>query len=74
VAHDLGANERIIVVCQYLRVALLVLSMPLILTYGVAGQTVRIPVRSVAEAAGPWWISVGFLVTAIHRRHRALPF
>jgi len=65
VAHDLGADERIVVVTQYLRVALVVLSMPLIVTYGFAAPTITTTTPPAPDSAGPWWISVGFMAVAM---------
>ena len=66
VAGDLGADERTVVVAQYLRVALVVLTMPLIVTYVFAvdatngeGQTISHAVRS------PWWLGLLFMAGAI---------
>ena len=60
-AHDLGADERIVAVTQYLRVALVVLSMPLIVTYGFAAPTSAIAASGSTDPVAPWWISLGFL-------------
>lgn len=65
VAHDLGGDERVVVVVQYLRVALVVLSMPLIVTYGFAAPATSVSPAPVPESVAPWWISVGFMVALI---------
>lgn len=66
VAGDLGADERTVVVAQYLRVALVVLTMPLVVTYafavdasGPTGQVIDTASRS------PWWPGLLFLTGAI---------
>ena len=62
VAQDLGADGRVVVVTQYLRVALVVLSMPLIVTYSFAAPTTTASVSPVTTgSAVPWWISIGFI-------------
>jgi membrane AbrB-like protein len=65
VAHDLGADERVVVVTQYLRVVLVVLSMPLIVTYGFAAPNHTVPAVESPEAVAPWWLSLGFMVAAM---------
>lgn len=66
VAKDLGADDRTVVVTQYLRVALVVLTMPLVVTYlfavDTSGQTT--PVASGATGT-PWWTGMAFLAGAV---------
>jgi membrane AbrB-like protein len=63
VAHDLGGDERVVVVTQYLRVALVVLSMPLIVTYGFALPSLTTAGASTgADSIAPWWISLAVMV------------
>ncbi|MDI9948038.1 AbrB family transcriptional regulator [Rhodococcus sp. IEGM 1305] len=63
VAQDLGADGRVVVVAQYLRVALVVLSMPLIVTYGFAAPSTTASVLPVTSgSAVPWWFSIGFMI------------
>lgn len=66
VAGDLGADERIVVIAQYLRVALVVLTMPLVVTYVFAVDTAggNQPTTSDVTVA-PWWVGVAFLTGAI---------
>jgi membrane AbrB-like protein len=66
-ATELGADERTVVVAQYLRVALVVLTMPLVVTYAFALDASRSP-HSVIDGAAhtSWWARV-----AVHgRRNR----
>lgn len=66
VAGDLGADERTVVVAQYLRVALVVLTMPLIVTYVFAIDASRGDHQVISHAAGtPWWVGLLFMAGAI---------
>lgn len=65
VAGDLGADERTVVVTQYLRVALVVLTMPLIATYLFADDTAAGRDEISDPARAPWWVGVGFLAGVI---------
>lgn len=66
VAADLGADERTVVVAQYLRVALVVLTMPLVVTYLFAANTTTSTAHpSSGVGAAPWWEGVAFMSSAI---------
>ena len=74
VAGDLGADERTVVVvpraaaarAQYLRVALVVLTMPLVVTYAFAIDASSDGDPAISSAArSPWWVGLLFLVGAI---------
>ena len=66
VAGDLGADERTVVVAQYLRVALVVLTMPLIVTYVFAIDASRGDHQVISHAARtPWWVGLLFMAGAI---------
>jgi membrane AbrB-like protein len=66
VAADLGADERTVVVTQYLRVALVVLTMPLVATFafGVEASRSAEPVPESA-ASTSWWAGLLFMAVAI---------
>lgn len=63
VASELGADERTVVVTQYLRVALVVLTMPLVVTYAFAADTSSSSVAG--PDAAPWWVGLGFSAVAV---------
>jgi uncharacterized membrane protein AbrB (regulator of aidB expression) len=59
------ANERTVVVAQYLRVALVVLTMPLVVTYLFAADTTAQTASNAAySGVAPWWVGAAFLVAA----------
>jgi membrane AbrB-like protein len=61
VSRELGGDDRIVAVIQYLRVVLVTVSMPLVAAavYGASGGAGSGP----AAAAGPWW--AGLLLTVV---------
>ena len=63
VSRELGGDERVVAVIQYLRVVLVTVSMPLVAAtvYGASGAAGPGP----AAAGGPWY--VGLLLTAVCR-------
>ena len=65
VAGDLGGDERTVVVVQYLRVAFVVLTMPLAVTYLFAAHTATVGQASSQTSQAPWWVGVAFMVGAI---------
>jgi membrane AbrB-like protein len=66
VAGELGADERTVIVAQYLRVALVVLTMPLVVTYVFAPDTTAQTASAAAHSvAAQWWAGTAFLVAAI---------
>lgn len=58
ISRDLGGDERVVAVVQYLRVGIVTATMPLVaaLAFG-AGGTAQVP----AAADAPWYVDVGFL-------------
>ncbi|WP_371829944.1 AbrB family transcriptional regulator [Rhodococcoides trifolii] len=62
IAKELGGDERIVAVVQYLRVALVVVTMPLVVTFVFHEQSSSGP--TVAEDGSYWWGTV-FLLGAI---------
>ena len=55
IARQLGADERVVAVVQYLRVLLVVVSLPLVLNLGFGVRAVGAPGSS---ATGPWWAAL----------------
>ena len=66
VADELHADERIVVVAQYLRVALVVLTMPMVVTYlFTVGDAPPTDPSPTAVDAVPWWGGLLFMVVAV---------
>jgi membrane AbrB-like protein len=60
ISRDLGGDDRVVAVVQYLRVGVVTASMPVVaaLAYGASiGGTADAP-----AAGPPWWVDVGFLL------------
>lgn len=64
IARELGGDERIVAVVQYLRVALVVVTMPLIVTFAFHAD-LHAGVSGEDAPSTPWWIGVAFLVGAV---------
>lgn len=64
VARELGGDERIVAVVQYLRVALVVVTMPLIVTFAFHPDTGGVAAPDEASAT-PWYIGTVFLIGAV---------
>lgn len=65
IARELGGDERIVAVVQYLRVALVVVSMPLVVTFAFHADThALIAADPVGDQPRAWWIAVLVLVGA----------
>ncbi|MCD2158098.1 AbrB family transcriptional regulator [Rhodococcus cerastii] len=60
-ADELGADTRIVVFIQYLRVSIVVITMPLIVTFIFSAEDA--PVSNSNQLSSPWWL--GFTVTMI---------
>lgn len=61
VSRDLGADERVVAVLQYLRLLVVLVSMPLVV-YGVFGE--RNQRAALAAGGDRWWVDLGFCVAA----------
>ena len=70
VAEELGADERTVVVAQYLRVALVVLTMPLVVTYLFAADTT---VQTASNQRIPAWRRGGWARRFWWRRPSSVP-
>ncbi|WP_032391192.1 AbrB family transcriptional regulator [Rhodococcoides fascians] len=64
VARELGGDERIVAVVQYLRVALVVVTMPLIVTFAFHTDTGGTSGTDEASTT-PWYIGTAFLIGAV---------
>lgn len=59
ISRELGADERVVAVVQYLRVALVVALMPMVAALAFDPGT---PSAEPGGAAAPWWFDVGFVL------------
>lgn len=65
VAKELGGDERIVVVVQYLRVALVVVTMPLIATLAFQAQPSHVPQADAETSLTHWWWGIVFVIACI---------
>jgi len=63
IARELGGDERIVAVVQYLRVALVVVTMPLIVTFAFHADSGSGAARE--EISTPWYLGTAFLLGAV---------
>ncbi|MDV7198524.1 AbrB family transcriptional regulator [Rhodococcus kroppenstedtii] len=64
-ARELGGDERVVAVVQYLRVALVVVTMPLVITFAFHADTHAAAASDTAGPTYPWWVALGFVVAAV---------
>jgi uncharacterized protein len=64
IARELGGDDRVVAVVQYLRIALIVGSMPLVAIVIANGSTAHSPVSAVENGDAPWYLSI-IMLTAI---------
>jgi membrane AbrB-like protein len=65
IARELGGDDRVVSVVQYLRVALVTASMPVVVTLVYHADKSR-GVTTVAQtASAPWYLSVGMLIVLV---------
>lgn len=64
IARELGGDERIVAVVQYLRVALVVVTMPLIVTFAFHTDTEG-GAGTQDQSTTPWYIGTVFLIGAV---------
>lgn len=75
IARELGGDDRVVAVVQYLRVGLVTASMPVVVTLiyhadkarsaTATAQTDTAPWSDVAAGAAPWYLSIGMLVALV---------
>ncbi|MGB6073063.1 MAG: AbrB family transcriptional regulator, partial [Rhodococcus sp. (in: high G+C Gram-positive bacteria)] len=63
IARELGGDERIVAVVQYLRVALVVVTMPLIVTFAFHADSGSGAARE--DISTPWYLGTAFLLGAV---------
>ena len=66
IARELGGDDRVVAVLQYLRVGLITASMPVVVTLIYHADRSRPPVAdSGQDPVAPWYLSVGMLVALV---------
>ena len=69
IARELGGDDRVVAVVQYLRVALITASMPVVVTlvYGAhrAGNNTHEAAPLAQNASAPWYLSVAMMVVLV---------
>ncbi|MFC0450120.1 AbrB family transcriptional regulator [Rhodococcus jostii] len=64
-ARELGGDDRVVAVVQYLRVALVVLTMPMIVTFGFRANTGAETVADTDSGGSEWYVALAFLAVFI---------
>lgn len=65
IARELGGDDRVVAVVQYLRVALITASMPLIVTFVFHAEKTGQTAAPAQAGAAPWYLSVAMLVVIV---------
>lgn len=65
IARELGADDRVVAVVQYLRVALITASMPVVVTLVYHAEKTGQTAAVTESASAPWYVSVGMLVVIV---------
>jgi uncharacterized protein len=65
IARELGGDDRVVSVVQYLRVALVTASMPLVVTLVYHADKSRGAAAVTQTATAPWYLSVGLLIVLV---------
>ncbi|MBX7433015.1 AbrB family transcriptional regulator [Mycobacterium sp. Y57] len=65
IARELGGDVRVVAVLQYLRVALITASMPVVVTLVYHADKTRSAETLKQESGAPWYLSLGMLVVLV---------
>jgi membrane AbrB-like protein len=65
IARELGGDDRVVAVVQYLRVALITASMPVVVTLVYHAEKTGHSAPPAQTDAAPWYLSVGMLVVIV---------
>jgi membrane AbrB-like protein len=65
IARELGGDDRVVSVVQYLRVALVTASMPVVVTLVYHADKSHSPAPVHQSASAPWYLSLGMLVVLV---------
>ncbi len=65
IARELGADDRVVAVVQYLRVALITASMPIIVTLVYHAEKSGQSSPPAESGSAPWYVSIGMLIVIV---------
>jgi membrane AbrB-like protein len=65
IARELGGDDRVVAVVQYLRVALITASMPIVVTLVYHAQKSGQSAAPAQSDAAPWYVSIGMLIVIV---------
>lgn len=65
IARELGGDDRVVAVVQYLRVALITASMPLVVTFVYHAEKTADATPPIQSDALPWYLSIGLMVVIV---------
>ena len=65
IARELGGDDRVVAVVQYLRVALITASMPIVVTLVFRAEKTGGSAAAVQTGSAPWYLSVGMLLVIV---------
>jgi len=65
IARELGGDDRVVSVVQYLRVALVTASMPVVVTLVYHADRSHAAAQNIQTDSAPWYLSVGMLVALV---------
>jgi membrane AbrB-like protein len=65
IARELGGDDRVVAVVQYLRVALITASMPVVVTLVYHAAKTDSPAAPAQSGSAPWYVSIGMLVVIV---------
>ena len=65
IARELGGDDRVVAVVQYLRVALVTASMPVVVTLVYHADKSHAAATVAQTDSAPWYLSVGMLIALV---------
>jgi membrane AbrB-like protein len=65
IARELGGDDRVVAVVQYLRVALITASMPVVVTLVYHAEKTGHAAAPAQSVSAPWYVSIGMLVVIV---------
>lgn len=65
IARELGGDDRVVAVVQYLRVGLVTASMPIVVTLVYHADTSGAAAKATQSGSAPWYLSLGMLLALV---------
>ncbi|APE16265.1 AbrB family transcriptional regulator [Mycolicibacterium pallens] len=65
IARELGGDDRVVAVVQYLRVAVITASMPVVVTLVYHAQRSADAAQTIQSHSAPWYLSLGMIVVLV---------